>query len=111
EARALLAAAWETLPQWDLGPRKLAIQTALEAGESAMPLAWLPGSGLGEAEQAIYAAWAVLLGGNVMEALERLESLPQEHPWVGYLQALALVEQRRFAEALPWVERVDAMLP
>lgn len=111
DAAALLSAAWVGLPTWERNYRQLAIQTALEAGEGAMPLAWLPESGLPATEQAIYSAWGILLEGNVMLALETLEDLSQEHPWVGYLQALALVEQRRFEEAQPWIERVDVMLP
>jgi Tfp pilus assembly protein PilF len=37
--------------------------------------------------------------------------MPQEEPWVAYLQALALVEQLRFTEARPWLERTETLLP
>lgn len=110
-AVGLLEQAWPHLPAWDLGPRRLAIETALEAGQGTMTLAWLPESGLDASEQEIYGAWAMLLRGEIMEALERLEKLPQEHALVGYLQALALVEQRRFTEAQPWIERAEVLLP
>ena len=46
-----------------------------------------------------------------MEALRRLAELPQADPWVGYLQALALVEQGRFAEAAAWIDRTEKLLP
>lgn len=110
-AVALLEQAWPHLPAWDLGPRRLAVETALEAGQGERTSAWLPESGLSPSEREIYGAWATLLRGEVMEALEQLEKLPQEHALVGYLQALALVEQRRFVEAQPWIERTEALLP
>nr|WP_255216184.1 tetratricopeptide repeat protein [Pseudenhygromyxa sp. WMMC2535] len=46
-----------------------------------------------------------------MGALEDLAKLPQEHPQVALLQGLALVEQNRWAEAQPWLERADKLLP
>ena len=60
-----------------------------------------------EPAAAIYRAWALLVDGDAMGALALLAELPQEHPRVAYLQGLALVEQRRFEEAEPWLARVE----
>lgn len=103
--------AWEGLPPWDRLARRLAIQTALEAGDATRVDAWVEDTSLPEGEGEIYQAWAVLVQGDVMESLRRLAELPQENPWVGYLQALALVEQGRYVEAGPWIERTEKLLP
>lgn len=103
--------AWGGLPSWDRLAQRLAIQTALEAGDASRVDAWLDDTSLPEEEGKIYQAWAVLVQGNVMESLRRLAELPQEDPWVGYLQALALVEQGRYVEAGPWIERTEKLLP
>jgi tetratricopeptide (TPR) repeat protein len=107
----MLDRAWEGLPPWDRLSRRLAIQSALEAGDASRIDAWVDGTPLPDAEGDIYRAWAVLVKGDVMEALRRLAELPQADPWVGYLQALALVEQGRFAEAAAWVDRTEKLLP
>jgi tetratricopeptide (TPR) repeat protein len=108
---AMLDRAWEGLPAWDRLSRRLAIQSALEAGDASRIAAWVEASPLSAAEGDIYRAWAVLVEGDVMEALRRLAELPQSDPWVGYLQALALVEQGRFAEAAAWIDRTEKLLP
>lgn len=108
---AMLDRAWEGLPAWDRLSRRLAIQSALEAGDASRIKAWVDATPLPDAEGDIYRAWAVLVEGDVMEALRRLAELPQADPWVGYLQALALVEQGRFAEASAWIERTEKLLP
>jgi tetratricopeptide (TPR) repeat protein len=107
----MLDRAWEGLPAWDRLSRRLAIQSALEAGDASRIAAWVEASPLPAAEGDIYRAWAVLVEGDVMEALRRLAELPQSDPWVGYLQALALVEQGRFAEAAAWIDRTEKLLP
>lgn len=107
----MLDLAWEGLPAWDRLSRRLAIQSALEAGDATRIDAWVEATRLPEAEGDIYRAWAVLVKGDVMDALRRLAELPQADPWVGYLQALALVEQGRFAEAAAWIERTEKLLP
>lgn len=107
----MLDRAWEGLPAWDRLSRRLAIQSALEAGDASRIDAWVDATPLPEAEGDIYRAWAVLVKGDVMEALRRLAELPQADPWVGYLQALALVEQGRFAEAVAWIDRTEKLLP
>lgn len=107
----MLDRAWEGLPPWDRLSRRLAIQSALEAGDASRIAAWVEATPLPAAEGDIYRAWAILVEGDVMEALRRLAALPQADPWVGYLQALALVEQGRFAEAAAWIDRTEKLLP
>lgn len=111
EGLGRLDEAWEGLGPWNRMARELAIQTALEAGDTTRAPHWLPDSGLPDTDQQVYLAWATLLQGRVMQALEQLAALPQEHPWVGFLQALALVEQRRWEEARPWLDRTERLLP
>lgn len=107
----MLDRAWEGLPAWDRLSRRMAIQSALEAGDATRIDAWVEATPLPAAEGGIYRAWAVLVKGDVMDALRRLSELPQADPWVGYLQALALVEQGRFAEAAAWIDRTEKLLP
>lgn len=111
EGLRMLDRAWEGLPAWDRLSRRLAIQSALEAGDATRIDAWVDATLLPEAEGDIYRAWAVMVKGDVMDALRRLAELPQADPWVGYLQALALVEQGRFAEAAAWIDRTEKLLP
>ncbi|MCA9652449.1 MAG: hypothetical protein H6712_11645 [Myxococcales bacterium] len=111
EGLEMLDEAWEGLPAWDRMSRRLAIRSALEAGNAERIDEWVESTPLPEPEGDIYRAWAVLVRGDVMEALRRLAELPQADPWVGYLQALALVEQGRFEEAGPWLDRTEKLLP
>lgn len=108
---ARLDTAWPLLPWWDRGARGLALDLSLEAGDSGRARAWSEQMAVPEPEAAIYRAWALLVDGDAMAALTALAGLPQEHPRVAYLQGLALVEQRRFEEAEPWLARVDHLLP
>lgn len=103
--------AWPNLAAWNMLARRLAVQTALDAGDTTRYEDWLEASAFTDDEKAIYRAWATLIGGDVMKALSQLEKAPQAHPWVGLLQALALVEQNRWQEAQPWVERASKLLP
>ncbi len=111
EGLAMLDQAWEGLPAWDRLSRRLAIQSALEAGDATRIDPWVEQTPLPDAEGEIYRAWAVLVRGDVMEALRRLATLPQRHVWVAYLQSLALVEQGRFAEAGPWIDHTEKLMP
>jgi tetratricopeptide (TPR) repeat protein len=114
EAAAGLAradAAWPLLPWWDHAARALALDLSLEAGDATRVHAWLAAAAPPEPEPQIYQAWARLVDGDVMAALATLAELPQDHPRVAYLQGLALVEQRRFDEAEPWLARADRLLP
>ena len=108
---ARIEEAWEGLPRWDRLAVRLAIETALEANAPDLAEKWLEGADLPESEIAIDRAWAVLDRCEVMDALAQLAKLPQEHPRVAYLQALALVEQGRWQEAEPWIRRTEEMLP
>lgn len=111
EGLPLLDSAWDQLAPWDRLSQRLAIRSALHSGDTERIDGWVEQASLPKTESDIYRAWAVLQGGDVMGALKRLAKLPQEDPWVGYLQALALVEQGRFAEAQPWIERTEKLLP
>jgi len=103
--------AWEELEPWNTLDRRLAMETALEAGDATRVGRWAVASGLPPDEIEIYEAWGVLLRGDVMEALRLLAALDQERPRVSYLQALALVEQGRWPEAEAWIQRTEAVLP
>lgn len=111
EGLASLEAAWPGLASWDSLSRNLALELAMEAHESARAREWAKAAGLPEVELKTYEAWALLSEGDVMGSLEHLADLPQEHPRVAYLQGLALVEQGRWVEAGPWLERADKLLP
>ncbi len=114
EAAAALAridTAWPLLPWWDRTARTLALDLSLEAGDSRRVLAWTTALAVPEPEAGVYRAWALLVDGDVMAGLAALAELPQDHPRVAYLQGLALVEQRRFDEAEPWLARADRLLP
>lgn len=112
---ALLEAGYDGLPRWDRSALRLAVDTALEVGAAELATRWideLEAAGALPAEEiAIDRAWVTLMSGDVMKALDVTAALPQAHPRVAYVQALALVEQRRFAEAQPWVERASTLLP
>lgn len=106
-----LEVAWGDLAPWNVMARRLALQTALEANDTTLPKKWLGESGLPDVERGIVEAWITLLEGDIMKCLDLLEDAPQAHPLVGYLQALALVEQRRFEEAKPWIDRTTKLMP
>ncbi len=112
---ALLEAGYDGLPRWDRSALRLAVDTALEVGATELATRWLDeletAGALPADEIAIDRAWVTLMSGDVMKALDVTATLPQAHPRVAYVQALALVEQRRFAEAQPWVERASTLLP
>lgn len=103
--------AWKVLPGWDKISRSLALEMAMEAGDGERARTWIDEAGLRAPESDIYEAWVKLVEGDVMTALEDLADLPQEHPRVALLQGLALVEQGRWREAPPWLERADKLLP
>lgn len=103
--------AWPLIPWWDRGARVLALDLSLEAGDSARARAWLPAAGLPAGDAAVYEAWAQIADGDVMAGLAGLAALPQDLPRVAYLQGLALVEQRRWDEAEPWLARAEGFFP
>lgn len=100
-----LAKAWKTLPQWDQDSRDLALEAAMTSGHPDLAKEWLEKAKADEATLAIHDAWKALLDGDPTSALEKSAKLPQDHPRIAYLQALALLEQGRFDEAAPWVKR------
>jgi tetratricopeptide (TPR) repeat protein len=102
---------WPRLAPWEHDLRALALQSVLEAGDGELAKTWLEQAALSPVERSIYEAWGQLARGDVTASLAALAQLPQEHPRVGYLQALALVEQGRHAEALPWIERTERLIP
>ena len=110
EALERLDEAWEQLASWNLLDRRLAMETALQAGDTERMRRWVKEAGLPAAEASVYRAWGVLLEGDVMEALAQLADLDQRHPRVAYLQALALAEQGRWPEAAPWLERTETLM-
>ncbi len=111
QALERLDEAWPDLSAWNMLARRMAVQTALDAGDTTRLEGWLETSAFEEDEKSIYRAWSTLIGGDVMAALSELEKAPQANPWVGLLQALALVEQGRWDEAKPWVDRAGKLLP
>jgi tetratricopeptide (TPR) repeat protein len=111
EGIKLVDQAWAALPGWDKLSRTLALEMAMEAGDGTRARTWIDEAGLRAPESEIYEAWAKLVEGDVMGALDDLAKLPQENPRVALLQGLALVEQNRFAEAAPWLERADKLIP
>ena len=110
-ALARVDTAWPLLPWWDRTGRGLAMDLSLEAGDSIRARSWALEVGLPEPDAGIYRAWALLVEGDVMASLTALGELPQDLARVAYLQGLALVEQRRFEEAEPWLARADRLLP
>jgi tetratricopeptide (TPR) repeat protein len=106
-----LEACWATLPKWDNHGRDLVLDALLSAGEVKKSKALLEELQLGSQADAVFAAWQQLLDGDVKRALENLAELPQDLPRVAHLQALALVEQKRWDEAQRWVEFASEALP
>lgn len=103
--------AWGALPAWDHDARERTLATAVLHGLADRIRAWLEEERMGETMTGIYGAGADFAEGAVVDTLEKLQSLPQEHPRVAQLQALALVSQERFDEATPWIDRAIALLP
>ena len=100
--------AWKNLPEWDLDSRAIVIETALVGGDVERGEKWLDAIEADETTKKAYGAWIELQRGNVAKSLETSAKLEQSHPRVAYVQALALVEQKRFPEAGPWLERAQA---
>ncbi len=100
-----LDAAWESAPSWDLDTRARVIESSLLAGELDRGRKWLEEVDPDDTTKDVHSAWIKLLEGDVAGSLEDCAKLPQTHARVSYVQALALVEQKRFKEAVPWIER------
>lgn len=100
-----LDAAWEHVPAWDVDSRARVIEAAFLAGELKRAKALLKPLEVDETTADVHAAWVKLAEGDVAGSLEDCAKLPQTHARVAYVQALALVEQKRFSESAPWLER------
>ncbi len=111
DATTLLEDVWPKLPSWDRQSRVLALEIAVQAGALERVREWLPNAGLSEEARALFDVWLVLEEGDVMGALATLATMPQADARVAYLQGLALVEQGRWPEAKPWLERADRLMP
>jgi tetratricopeptide (TPR) repeat protein len=97
--------AWKQTPSWDADTRDLTIMAAFLAHDLDTGEKWLKKTDPSETVQDIYGAWKDLLTGDTDKALERSAALPQSRPKVALVQALALTEQERWAEAGPWIDR------
>ncbi len=102
--------AWDATPTWDVDTRDLAVTAAYIAADDETGSKWLAELDLADPAAGIYAAWEELLAGDETAALEQCAKLPQSRPRVAYVQALALAEQHRWAEAGPWIDRAKAGL-
>jgi tetratricopeptide (TPR) repeat protein len=111
EAGDTLDTAWAELPAWDLDARDLAIEAAMFAGDGKRAKAWIGDLDVPDEAASIYRAWLQLTEGDVAGSLERCAKLSQTHPRVAFVQALALVEQGRWQEAGPWIERASTAYP
>lgn len=102
---------WKTLPTWERAKREIAAEGLVVAQkiDKAKELrSTLPAYAYADA---IFEARAALFEGDPTAALRHLGSLPQDLAVVAQIQALALVEQRRFAEAEQWVTFARTALP
>ncbi len=106
-----LAKAWASLSPADNDGRVRIIEGLLSDGQVDRVESLREGVHLGSQADGLFDAWAKLARGHSKEALAMLETMPQTLPRVGHLQALALVEQRRYAEAVQWVEFARQRLP
>jgi tetratricopeptide (TPR) repeat protein len=111
----MIESGYAGLPRWDRLAVRLAIETVLEGGAATLGTKWLDQAAedgaLPAEEIEIDRAWVTMLTGDVMAALAAAAKLPQQNARVAYVQALALVEQRRWAEAQPWIDRARQLLP
>lgn len=107
----LLSEAFGALAPWETRARTVALETALAAADVELTREILAAGEFDEQERGEYEAWLELIDGDVMAALDRLAKLEQAAPRVALLQGLALVEQARWAEAAPWLERAQKLLP
>jgi tetratricopeptide (TPR) repeat protein len=102
EGTAHLESACAQLPAWDRDARDLAIEAALRARRSGSIEGCIEGV---ETSSSLLEAWIALSKGDVVRSLTASASVSQQHPRVAYIQALGLVEQGRFEEAQPWIDR------
>ncbi|MEM6290052.1 MAG: hypothetical protein AAGA54_02270 [Myxococcota bacterium] len=106
-----LTDAWERLTTADNDARMHVIEGLLTYGQLERVEALRRDVHLGSQADALFDAWTDLAKGESKKALEALESMPQSLPRVAHLQALALVEVYRYAEAAQWVGYAQERLP
>lgn len=106
-----LSDAWRALSPADNDARLHVLEGLLSYGKVDRVGSLRKGVHLGSQADGVVDAWEALARGRSKEALAVLEAMPQTLPRVGHLQALALVEQHRHAEARPWVEFARQRLP
>lgn len=106
-----LSDAWTLLSAADNDARLHVLEGLLTYGKVERVESLRKGVHLGSQADGIVGAWTDLAHGRSKDALATLEAMPQTIPRVGHLQALALVEERRFVEAAQWVEFARERLP
>lgn len=106
-----LSDAWRALSPADNDARLHVLEGLLSYGRVERVRDLRDGVHLGSQADSIVDAWESLARGKSKEALASLASMPQTLPRVGHLQAMALVEERRFSEAAQWVTFARTRLP
>ena len=106
-----LTDAWERLTAADNDARMHVIEGLFTYGQLNRVASLRRDVHLGSQADALFDAWTDLAEGESKKALEALESMPQSLPRVAHLQALALVEVYRYAEAAQWVGYAQERLP
>jgi tetratricopeptide (TPR) repeat protein len=105
EAIEDLEQAWTGAAGWDWSTRDPVIGALRWLGEPERARALLEKTPAPELAGSLYDAQLEIADADIVGTLETLAKLPQDHAEVAFLQALALVEQRRFTEARPWIDR------
>ena len=106
-----LSDAWTALSPADNDGRLHILEGLLSYGQFERVASLREGVHLGSQADSVVDAWDDLVHGRSKDALTKLEAMPQTLPRVAHLQALALVEERRFVEAKQWVEFARERLP
>lgn len=91
-------------PVWDRSARLYALEALLGANETSRARTLIDRAGFDGLAKQLLGAWIDYLHGQARVALSTLATLPQQLPRVAHLQALALVDEGRIAEAGRWVE-------
>ncbi|MEE9385653.1 MAG: tetratricopeptide repeat protein [Nannocystaceae bacterium] len=108
---ARLEEVWPQLPKHDRVAKDLALELVIISGDTDTAYAWIDQARRPDTEADILRAWVQLSSGDIMASLSSLAELPQARPRVAYLQGLALVEQGRWKEGRPWLDRADELMP
>ncbi len=104
-----LRAAWPPLRAWNPQAGELAVTTAIELMLADDAEAWLEERGTAFVHRDAQRAMVHVLRGQTVAALERSATLDQSDGEVAWVQALALTEQTRVADARPWVDRAKQL--